>query len=54
VGDTLILNLLDPEEAIRLPMAMKDCDVHGESGGAYGTPRVTAELRANGSRVNEK
>ncbi|MFJ8113094.1 IS3 family transposase [Streptomyces sp. NPDC096132] len=29
-------------------------DVHGESGGAYGSPRVTAELRAKGLRINEK
>ncbi|MFF7183598.1 IS3 family transposase [Streptomyces sp. NPDC008121] len=28
--------------------------VHGESGGAYGSPRVTAELREEGHRVNEK
>ncbi|MFE7753408.1 IS3 family transposase [Streptomyces sp. NPDC057428] len=28
--------------------------VHGESGGAYGSPRVTAELRENGHLVNEK
>lgn len=28
--------------------------VHGESGGAYGSPRVTAELRETGLRVNEK
>ncbi|KIF67347.1 integrase [Streptomyces sp. AcH 505] len=28
--------------------------VHGESGGACGSPRVTAELRENGHRVNEK
>jgi transposase InsO family protein len=28
--------------------------VHGESGGAYGSPRVTAELRGKGRRVNEK
>nr|WP_258049744.1 IS3 family transposase [Streptomyces finlayi] len=28
--------------------------VHGESGGAYGSPRVTAELREKGHRVNEK
>ncbi|MGW7201569.1 IS3 family transposase, partial [Streptomyces chryseus] len=28
--------------------------IHGESGGAYGSPRVTAELREKGHRVNEK
>ncbi|MCX4564501.1 IS3 family transposase [Streptomyces phaeochromogenes] len=28
--------------------------VHGESGGAHGSPRVTAELRDNGHHVNEK
>ena len=29
-------------------------EVHGESRGTYGSPRVTAELRAKGRRVNEK
>ncbi|MCX4787260.1 MULTISPECIES: IS3 family transposase [unclassified Streptomyces] len=29
-------------------------EVHGESGGAYGSPRVTAELREKGRQVNEK
>ncbi|MFD4612188.1 IS3 family transposase [Streptomyces sp. NPDC058440] len=29
-------------------------EVHGESRGAYGSPRVTAELREKGRRVNEK
>ncbi|MEV7891236.1 IS3 family transposase [Streptomyces sp. NPDC002817] len=28
--------------------------VHGESGGTYGSPRVTAELHEKGRRVNEK
>ncbi|MDD1064211.1 IS3 family transposase [Streptomyces cocklensis] len=28
--------------------------IHTESGGAYGSPRVTAELRATGTRVNHK
>ncbi|MFI1953437.1 IS3 family transposase [Streptomyces xinghaiensis] len=28
--------------------------VHGESGGAYGSPRVTAELRQKGLRINER
>ncbi|MGW2928311.1 IS3 family transposase [Streptomyces fungicidicus] len=30
------------------------CEVHSESGGAYGSPRLTAELREKGLRVNEK
>ncbi|MFF1834917.1 IS3 family transposase [Streptomyces sp. NPDC058231] len=29
-------------------------EVHGDSNGAYGSPRVTAELREKGLRVNEK
>lgn len=29
-------------------------EVHAESGGAYGSPRITAELREKGRRVNEK
>ncbi|WP_328760004.1 IS3 family transposase [Streptomyces sp. NBC_00271] len=29
-------------------------EIHGESGGAYGSPRVTAGLREKGRRVNEK
>ncbi|WP_353963891.1 transposase [Streptomyces sp. NBC_00233] len=29
-------------------------EVHSESGGAFGSPRVTAEPRENGLRVNEK
>ncbi|MFF9757343.1 IS3 family transposase [Streptomyces sp. NPDC014344] len=37
----------------RLP-AEKIRKVHGESGGAHGSPRVTAELRETGLRVNEK
>ncbi|WRZ44956.1 transposase [Streptomyces sp. NBC_00151] len=29
-------------------------EVHGESGSAYGSPRVTAELKEKGLAVNEK
>ncbi|WP_267717306.1 IS3 family transposase [Streptomyces sp. CoH17] len=29
-------------------------EVHAESGGAYGSPKVTAELRETGLHVNEK
>ncbi|MFF9128441.1 IS3 family transposase [Streptomyces sp. NPDC014889] len=35
-------------------LAARIREVHGESGGAYGSPRVTAELREKGLRVNEK
>jgi hypothetical protein len=35
-------------------LAQEIREVHGESGGAYGSPRVTAELREKGRRVNEK
>ncbi|MEW1583689.1 IS3 family transposase, partial [Streptomyces microflavus] len=37
-----------------LVLAEKIREVHGESGGAYGSPRVTAELREKGHAVNEK
>ncbi|MFF7381309.1 IS3 family transposase [Streptomyces griseoluteus] len=35
-------------------MAEEIREVHGGSGGTYGSPRVTAELRERGRRVNEK
>ncbi|MGV9655250.1 IS3 family transposase [Streptomyces sp. NPDC003554] len=35
-------------------LAARIREVHGESGGAYGSPRVTAEFREKGLRVNEK
>ncbi|MFE1368969.1 IS3 family transposase [Streptomyces anulatus] len=37
-----------------LVLAEQIREVHGESGSAYGSPRVTAELRENGHPVNEK
>ncbi|MCM2416609.1 IS3 family transposase [Streptomyces sp. RKAG293] len=37
-----------------LVLAEEIREVHGESGGAYGSPRVTAELREKGRQVNEK
>jgi transposase InsO family protein len=37
-----------------LVLAEQIRQVHGESGGAYGSPRVTAELREKGHAVNEK
>jgi putative transposase len=38
----------------RADLAVKILDVHAESNGTYGSPRVTAELRERGERVNEK
>ncbi|MCX5205939.1 IS3 family transposase [Streptomyces sp. NBC_00237] len=35
-------------------LAEETSEIHGESGGAYGSPRVTAELREKGHAVNEK
>ncbi|MFF9128503.1 IS3 family transposase [Streptomyces sp. NPDC014889] len=35
-------------------LAERSREVHDESGGAYGSPRVTAEFREKGLRVNEK
>ncbi|MCL7430534.1 IS3 family transposase [Streptomyces sp. YS415] len=35
-------------------LAARIREVHAESGGAYGSPRVTAELRETGLSVNEK
>ncbi|MFF3929932.1 IS3 family transposase [Streptomyces hirsutus] len=35
-------------------LAVRIREVHAKSGGAYGSPRVTAELKETGLRVNEK
>lgn len=35
-------------------LAEQITQVHAESGGAYGSPRVTVELRARGVRINRK
>ncbi|WP_420444007.1 IS3 family transposase [Candidatus Poriferisodalis sp.] len=35
-------------------MAAEIGEIHAASGGTYGSPRVTAELRARGHRVNPK
>ena len=38
----------------RADLTVKILDVHADSDGTYGSPRVTAELRARGETVNEK
>ncbi|MGA7052632.1 MAG: IS3 family transposase, partial [Mycobacterium sp.] len=35
-------------------LAVKIIDHHRDSGGTYGSPRITADLRAAGERVSEK
>lgn len=41
-------------EAADQALAEEIRTVHADSDGAYGSPRVTAELRADGRRINEK
>lgn len=38
----------------RSDLTVKILDVHAESDGTYGSPRITAELRERGDTVNEK
>ena len=38
----------------RADLTVKILDVHAESDGAYGSPRITAELRERGERVSAK
>jgi transposase InsO family protein len=45
---------LTPRRQRRADLAVKILDVHTESDGTYGSPRITAELRARGETVNEK
>ena len=46
--------VLTPRQQRRADLTVKVLDVHTESKGTYGSPRVTAELRDRGERVNEK
>ncbi|MET7427367.1 IS3 family transposase [Dactylosporangium sp. NPDC005555] len=46
--------VLTPRQQYRADLAVKILDVHNDSGGTYGSPRVAAELRARGATVNEK
>jgi putative transposase len=45
---------LTPAQQRRADLAVKILDVHAESDGTYGSPRVTAELRERGERVSAK
>ena len=43
-----------PREAADAALAAEIGEIHACSGGTYGSPRVTAELRSRGHRVNPK
>ncbi|MGI8307122.1 IS3 family transposase [Saccharopolyspora hattusasensis] len=45
---------LTPRKQRRADLEVKITEVHKESGGTYGSPRITAELRARGEVVSEK
>ncbi len=46
--------VLTPRQQRRADLAVKIVDVHAESDGTYGSPRITSELRDRGETVNEK
>lgn len=46
--------VLTPRQQRRADLAVKVLDVHTESDGTYGSPRITTELRDRGETVNEK
>ncbi len=46
--------VLTQRQQRRADLSVKILDVHAESEGTYGSPRVTAELRGRGEVVNEK
>lgn len=46
--------VLTPRQQRRADLAVKILDVHTDSDGTYGSPRITTELRERGETVNEK
>jgi putative transposase len=46
--------MLTPRRQRNADLAVKILDVHTESDGTYGSPRITAELRDRGETLNEK
>ena len=46
--------VLTPRQQRRADLAVKILDVHADSDGTYGSPRITTELRERGETVNEK
>ena len=46
--------VLMPRQQRRADLTVKILDVHADSDGTYGSPRITSELRDRGETVNEK
>ncbi|MHA4855203.1 MULTISPECIES: IS3 family transposase [Rhodococcus] len=46
--------VLTPGQQRRADLEVKIVEIHKDSKGTYGSPRVTAELRAHGEVVNKK
>ncbi|MDV6247205.1 IS3 family transposase [Rhodococcus opacus] len=46
--------MLTPRQQRRADLEVKIIEIHKDSKGTYGSPQVTAELRARGEVVNEK
>ncbi|RZI53502.1 MAG: transposase, partial [Pseudonocardia sp.] len=46
--------VLTPRQHRRADLEVKIVEIHKDSKGTYGSPRVTAELRAHGEVVNKK
>lgn len=46
--------VLTPRQQRRADLAVRILDVHTDSEGTYGSPRITSELRERGETVNEK
>ncbi|WIX76923.1 IS3 family transposase [Amycolatopsis carbonis] len=53
-GKRAAATVLTPRQQRRADLAVKILDVHAESDGTYGSPRITTELRERGEVVNEK
>jgi len=47
-------NTLTDREQRKADLSVKIIDHHRDSGGTYGSPRITADLRAGGEQVSEK
>ena len=50
---SLTTQLTDREQR-KADLSVKIIDHHRDSGGTYGSPRITADLRAGGEQVSEK